>query len=160
MNMPLHIVAVGGIVENAEGEILLVQDRRGGWVFPGGQVENGESLIEALVREVLEESGIEIEVSCLIGVYSNTSSYEGHSGVAHIPTKVILDYLCRPVGGRLGISDETSASEWVQRERVLERITAPAIRTRYQAYLDGDDQVTYMAYKTKPDFRIEMQRSI
>lgn len=160
MNMPLHIVAVGGIVENPEGEILLVQDRRGGWVFPGGQVENGESLIEALVREVLEESGIEIEVSCLIGVYSNTSSYEGHSGVAHIPTKVILDYLCRPVGGKLGISEETSASEWVQRERVLERIAAPAIRTRYQAYLDGDEHVTYMSYKTKPDFRIEMQRSI
>lgn len=40
MDMPLHIIAVGGIVENEQGEILLVKTRRDGkWVFPGGQVE-------------------------------------------------------------------------------------------------------------------------
>ena len=68
MILPSHIVAVGGITEDQEGNILLVKDHRGPWVFPGGQVEEGENLIDALVREVKEESGIEVEVSTLIGI--------------------------------------------------------------------------------------------
>ncbi|MBD8498573.1 NUDIX domain-containing protein [Paenibacillus arenosi] len=62
MNMPTHIVAVGGIVKNEEGQVLLVRTQHGGWVFPGGQVENGENLMVALSREIKEESGIDIEV--------------------------------------------------------------------------------------------------
>ncbi len=72
MVMPTHIVAVGGIVEDEQRNILLVKTQHDGWVFPGGQVEAGEDLMEALIREVHEESGIEIVVSQLIGVYSNT----------------------------------------------------------------------------------------
>jgi 8-oxo-dGTP diphosphatase len=76
MAMPMHIVAVGGIVENEIGEILLVKTRNGGWVFPGGQVEVGENLEDALTREIKEESGIDITVTNLIGVYSNTGIYK------------------------------------------------------------------------------------
>ncbi|WP_397311263.1 NUDIX domain-containing protein [Paenibacillus ihbetae] len=96
--MPTHIVAVGGIVENENGEILLVKVRNG-WVFPGGQVEVGENLIEALMREVKEESGIDTTVSHLIGVYSNTSTYPGYNGVDMVPTKVMMDYVCTYTGG-------------------------------------------------------------
>jgi 8-oxo-dGTP diphosphatase len=49
MAMPTHIVAVGGFVENVQGEILLVQTQHNGWVFPGGQVEVGENLTDALM---------------------------------------------------------------------------------------------------------------
>lgn len=146
MAMPVHIVAVGGIVENVQGEILLVKTYHGGWVFPGGQVESGENLMDALVREIREESGIETEVSHLIGVYSNTGMYKWHDGVTDVPTKVMLDYVCRPVGGELAISEETSESCWTAKENVLNMITSAAIRTRYQAYLDFNGQVTYMAY--------------
>jgi 8-oxo-dGTP pyrophosphatase MutT (NUDIX family) len=160
MAMPVHIVAVGGIVENEQGEILLVKTYHGGWVFPGGQVESGENLMEALVREIREESGIEMEVSHLIGVYSNTGMYKWHDGVTDVPTKVMLDYVCRPVGGALAVSDETSESCWTVRENVLNLVTSAAIRTRYQAYLDFKGQVTYMAYETRPEFRISLTRHI
>lgn len=73
MEMPVHIVAVGGLVENKQREILLVKGLRGGWTFPGGQVEVGENIIDGLTREVKEESGMDIIVSQLIGVYSNTA---------------------------------------------------------------------------------------
>lgn len=76
MKMPTHIVAVGGIVENEKGEILLVKTINGGWVFPGGQVEVGENLVDALAREVKEESGVNIEVGSLLSVISNTGTYK------------------------------------------------------------------------------------
>lgn len=161
MQMPLHIVAAGGIVENAKGEILLVETRRDGqWVFPGGQVEVGENLIDGVIREVKEESGIDVTVSHLVGVFSNTATYEGHSGVKIVPTKVMFDFVCKPVGGELMTSDETSDSRWVSRDEVLNMIEAPALRARYQAYLDYDGSVQYMDYVTKPEFELKLHRTI
>ena len=60
--MPTHIIAAAGIVINENDEILMVKTHRGGWVFPGGQVEVGENVIDAVKREVMEETGIDIEV--------------------------------------------------------------------------------------------------
>lgn len=53
MQIPVHIVAALGYVENEKDEILLVKTRRDGqWVFPGGQVEVGENLIDGVIREI------------------------------------------------------------------------------------------------------------
>jgi len=62
---PTHIVAVGGLISNNEGNILLVKSPRRGWKFPGGQVEVGEDLMTALKREVEEESGFIVDVKQL-----------------------------------------------------------------------------------------------
>ncbi len=161
MQMPVHIVATGGFVENAQGDILLVKIRRdGNWVFPGGQIEVGENLIDGVIREVKEESGIDVVVSHLVGVYSNTATYEGHSGVKMVPTKVMFDFVCEPVGGELTTSDETSDSRWVKKEDVLAMVSAPAQRARYQAYLDYNGNVNYMDYVTKPQFEVKLERSL
>lgn len=69
MEFPTHIVAVGGLINNSEGKILLVKHPRRGWEFPGGQVKTGEDLISALKREVKEESGVDISVKKLVDVY-------------------------------------------------------------------------------------------
>ncbi|WP_150273879.1 NUDIX hydrolase [Paenibacillus tepidiphilus] len=160
MAWPVHIVAVGGLVESDEGKILLVQTMRGGWVFPGGQVESGENLTDALVREIKEESGIDVTVSSLVGVYSNTCVYKGIDGITDIPTKVILDFTCKPTGGELTTSDETTDSRWVDKDEVLNLITAPAIRTRYQAYLDYNGKTAYMEYVTRPEFIVNLDRTV
>jgi 8-oxo-dGTP diphosphatase len=160
MVMPTHIVAVGGIVENEHGEILLVKTHHGGWVFPGGQVEIGENLEDALIREVKEESGIDISVSSLIGVYSNTGVHKWYDGVTDVPTKLMLDFVCKLLGGELAISDEASESKWVEKEKVLDLVTATAIRIRYQAYLNFDGIVNYMEYVTKPKFELKLNRTI
>ncbi|MFC0302191.1 NUDIX hydrolase [Virgibacillus soli] len=161
MQMPVHIVAAGGFVENTKGEILLVKTRREGhWVFPGGQVEVGENLIDGVIREVKEESGIDVKVSHLVGVFSNTATYEGHSGVKIVPTKVMFDFVCDPIGGELATSDETSDSRWVSKEKVLDMVSAPVLRTRYQVYLDYNGSVHYMDYITRPQFELKFERKL
>jgi 8-oxo-dGTP pyrophosphatase MutT (NUDIX family) len=67
-------VRVGvGVVVRGPGETILLEKRRdcGWWGLPGGKVEPGESLVDAAIREVLEETGLTVEVTHLIGVYSD-----------------------------------------------------------------------------------------
>lgn len=160
MTMPTHIVAVGGFVENSEGKILLVKTHHRGWEFPGGQVEVGENLIDALVREIKEESGIDVEVSQLISIYSNTGVYQWGDGVTTVPTKVMFDFSCKPVGGNLATSEETSDVQWVEKDKVLDMISRQASRIRFQAYLNFDGTISYKEYVTRPKFKIKYERSL
>ncbi|MBS4203634.1 NUDIX hydrolase [Lederbergia citrea] len=160
MSFPTHIVAAGGFVEDGEGNILLVKTRDGGWVYPGGQVEVGENLMDALVREVKEESGIDTKVSYLVGIYSNTGIFKWYDGVTDVPTQVIFDFVCKPVGGELAVSEETTESRWVAKDKVLDFIEHPAIRTRYQAYLDFNGEINYKEYVTKPEFQLKHETYI
>jgi 8-oxo-dGTP pyrophosphatase MutT (NUDIX family) len=160
MIMPTHIVAAAGVVENDKGEILLVKTYHGGWVFPGGQVEVGENLIDAVVREIKEESGIDVKVEKLFAISSNTGINKGYNGVERVPTKVMMDFICTSAGGALGISDENSESCWVKKDKALDMITTPAIRQRFKAYLDYDGNVQYLSYITQPEFNLEIIRKI
>ena len=92
--MPTHIVAAAGIVVNSNGEILLVKNNRRGWEFPGGQVEVGENVIDAVKREIMEEAGVEIEVGEVFCISSNTCKYPGYNGIKEVPTKIMLDFIC------------------------------------------------------------------
>lgn len=75
-NYPRHIVAVSAYITNEAGEALLVKAywRKDTWEPPGDQVEQGEALYEAVRREVLEETGIKIDVHGITGVYYSASS--------------------------------------------------------------------------------------
>jgi 8-oxo-dGTP diphosphatase len=74
---PKHIVAVSAYVTDADGGVLLVRthSRSDTWELPGGQVEEGESLAEAVKREFFEETGIEIRPIGITGVYYNTTRH-------------------------------------------------------------------------------------
>lgn len=61
VTLPKHIVSAAAIVMNNDNEILLIKGPCRGWEMPGGQVEEGESLKDAAIRETKEESGIDIE---------------------------------------------------------------------------------------------------
>lgn len=148
MVFPTHIVSAGGIVEDGHGNILLVKARDDGWVYPGGITEVGENLIDGVIREIKEESGIDASVSHLISVVSNTAVHKWYDGVTDVPTKVMFDFVCKLEGGELAASEETSECKWVPKEQVLDYITLPAIRMRYEAYLNFQGSVNYVEYVT------------
>ena len=98
-------VAVGAFIFDGDGRVLLIQRGRdpgkGLWTVPGGRVEFGEPLVEAVRREIREETGLAVEVGPLIEVV------ERIGGAFHY---VILDYLATIRGGALAPgSDVTDA---------------------------------------------------
>ncbi len=158
--MPTHIIAVAGVVRDAENRILLVNHHRHGWSMPGGQVEVGENLIDALKREIMEETGIEVTVGELFCIASNTGVSPGYNGVKEIPTKLMLDFLCVPVGGVLRGSDENDASAWFSFSEAMEKIHFPAVRERFLAYQRYSGRPVYLEYRTYPAFERRLERQL
>lgn len=155
--LPTHIVAVGGVVKNEKNEILLVKHHRNGWVYPGGILEVGENLMDGLKREILEESGIIVEVGEVFCIASNTGKHPGYNGVKEVPTKVMMDFCCTAIGGELRGSDENDESAWVPEDQVLSMITAPAIRERFAAYLNNTGRPVYLEYTTYPSYELKLK---
>lgn len=160
MAFPTHIVAAGGYVFDESGNILLVKTNRRGWDCPGGQVEEGETLEEGVLREILEESGIAARVVKLAGVYSNVGKYQYEDTGVEVPTKVMFDFICEYISGECTPSEETSEVMWVPREKALDYVTAPAMRYRFEKALAFAEKVTYGVYVTKPVFRLISERII
>jgi 8-oxo-dGTP diphosphatase len=103
-DQPLHSVSVAGVVVNDEGEVLLIQRRDNGhWQPPGGVLELAEAITDGVRREVLEETGLEVEPEVLTGVYKN------------MPRGIVsLVFRCRVVGGTLTETEEAKAAQWVK----------------------------------------------
>ncbi|KAH7719035.1 Nudix hydrolase 8 [Aphelenchoides avenae] len=82
---PFTSIGVGGVVVNGKGELLLMKERKGvylGWKFPGGAVDPGEALHEAVRREVFEETGVETEFECVLAFRQLLSyNYRGTSDI-------------------------------------------------------------------------------
>ncbi len=107
------MVAVAAIVFDDDGRVLVVERGRppgqGLWSVPGGRVELGEALADAVVREVREETGIDIEVGPLAEVVERVSPTE--AGTFHY---VILDYVARPRHAAVPVAgDDVTAARWV-----------------------------------------------
>ncbi|MBQ7937793.1 MAG: NUDIX domain-containing protein [Oscillospiraceae bacterium] len=134
-----HFVSVAGLVTDDRENILLVKSPRRGWEYPGGLVEPGETFQDALIREIKEESGIEVKITGFIGLCKNIEK-----------DSVNIDFTCKPIGGRLATSDESTEVMWVNKEKALEMITFPLTRKRLENMLSGSEQVNCFCFKKEP----------
>jgi len=102
------LVAVGGLVFDADGRVLLVERAKppgkGLWTVPGGRLERGETLAQAVAREIREETGLVAEVGPLVCVAER---------IADDYHFVILDYLARVIGGTLAAGSDARAARFV-----------------------------------------------
>jgi 8-oxo-dGTP pyrophosphatase MutT (NUDIX family) len=97
------------LILDTAGERVLLTRRadNGRWCLPGGRLDPGESVAEACVREVLEETGLEVEVVRLIGLYSSPDLLVEYAD-GNRRQIVAAHFLVRVLGGSLGLSDETT----------------------------------------------------
>jgi ADP-ribose pyrophosphatase YjhB (NUDIX family)/ketosteroid isomerase-like protein len=107
------IVGVGAVIIH-DGRVVLVKRRyeplAGQWSLPGGRLELGETLEAGLAREMLEETGLEVEVGPVVDVFDRILLDPERKVRYHY---VLIDYLCRPVGGSLTHGSDVAAAEFV-----------------------------------------------
>jgi 8-oxo-dGTP diphosphatase len=118
INDPKHILAASVVVLQ-DGEILLIKSPKRGWEFPGGQVEVGESITDAAIREVKEETGINVEITKFCGIFQNVQR-----GIS------CFLFLGRSLGGDFTLSDESLEVGFYSVEQALEMITWSNYRER------------------------------
>lgn len=117
-------LGVGALI--FENDRLLLVERgheplKGYWSLPGGILETGETLEEGIRREVLEETGLEIAPLSIFEIFERIMPDGAGKTEYHY---VLVDYLCRPVGGSLGAASDVSQVVWVtQPELAQYRLT-------------------------------------
>ncbi len=104
------VVGVGAVVLTDEGQVVLVKRRHeplaGQWSLPGGALELGETLEAGAAREILEETGLVVEVGPVVEVFDRILLDDDGRVRFHF---VLVDYLCRPRGGRLQAGSDVEA---------------------------------------------------
>ena len=114
-------IGVFALIFNLEQQVLLGHRRDiDWWNLPGGGMELGETVDEALCREVREETGLEVKVDRLVGVYSKPQKQE-----------VVLTFLCQVIGGTLQSTEETRESRYFAPD-ALPRNILPKHRQRIE----------------------------
>ena len=112
------ILGVGAIIED-RGRVLLVERGReplkGTWSLPGGCVELGEPLKDAIRREVREETGLEVDPVSVAEVFERIMPDADGRTEYHY---VLIDYFCKVTGGELGAASDASRAVWVPREEL------------------------------------------
>ena len=124
----------GGVVVNDEGKVLLIRHNDGTWVFPKGHVDPGETPLEAALREVVEEAGVECD--CPDPETTFTTSYVNAHGVAREITWFVLDTDARepemneplfPEGEFVEPEEALSRLSFSEDRRLLQRVLAEAL---------------------------------
>jgi len=126
------VPAVTAFVQNDAGEVLL--ERRsdnGKWGMPGGVQEIGESIAETVRREVREETGVDVEVEGLVGIYTDPGHIIEFSD-GEVRQEFSICFRARPLAGSIAASDESIEVRWISRDELLDLDVSPTTRKRLE----------------------------
>jgi mutator protein MutT len=129
------VVGVGGVVI-ADARALLIRRAHppleGEWSIPGGKLEIGETLVNAVRRELAEETGIEVRVGDLIEVFERIFPDDAGQPRYHY---VIVDYLCELISGRACAGSDVTDVVWAEESELPKySLTPTATRVIKKAF--------------------------
>ena len=130
------IPGASAVVVNKAGAILLHRrDDNDLWSIPGGSMEVGESIRETIVREVKEETGLDIEPESIVGVYSNPQHVVEY-GDGEVRQQFSICFACKVVSGQSATSDESVEVGFYSPAEIEAMPMHDSIRLRIQHYLE------------------------
>ena len=119
-----------------EGSILMIRRTdNGNWAVPGGAIDLGESVAQAAVRETLEESGIECEITGIVGIYSDPRHVILCTSNGEVRQEFSIMQTARARGGQPTPSSESSEVSWVPASEVLRHTMDRSVRIRINDFL-------------------------
>lgn len=130
-------LGVGALV--FERDKLLIVERagepfKGYWSLPGGILETGEKLDQGVRREVLEETGLEVEPLSVFEIFERIIPDAAGQPEYHY---VVIDYWCRPIGGSLTAASDVSRVAWVTEQDLRDyRLTDGTLRVVERAFAE------------------------
>ncbi|MBV9312794.1 MAG: NUDIX domain-containing protein [Pseudonocardia sp.] len=132
------VVAVAAIVRIDAGDILMIKRSDNGlWAPPGGAQDIGETTREAAVREVFEETGIQIRVVTVSGIYSDPRHViEYDDGEVRQEFSIVFE--AKPIGGELRESAESTIVRWISPREIKRLPMSSSVKLRIETALKRD----------------------
>jgi 8-oxo-dGTP pyrophosphatase MutT (NUDIX family) len=126
------VVAVTAFIQDAAGRLLMIRRTDNDlYAIPGGSQEVGETIVQTVVREVKEETGITVQVTGLIGVYSDPEHVIAFSD-GEVRQEFSLCFRARPLAGEPRTSNESKEVLWVDPAELVDLNIHPSIQLRIQ----------------------------
>lgn len=126
------VPSVTAVALNKAGEVLLIHKTDNDlWALPGGGVDVGESVADAAVRETKEETGFDVEVTGLVGLYTNPTHVMAYDD-GEVRQQFSICFTARIVGGELRTSSESKEVAFVAPERLDGLNVHPSMRMRIE----------------------------
>jgi ADP-ribose pyrophosphatase YjhB (NUDIX family) len=131
------VPSVNVVVVNDAGDILMIRrSDNENWAVPGGAIDLGESMTQAAIRETKEESGIDCEITGLVGIYTDPKHVILYTSNGEARQEFSILLTARPTGGTPTPSDESTEVRWVKPSEVTEFHMDRSMRMRIGHYLD------------------------
>ena len=131
------VPSVTAIVTNESGALLLVHKTDNDlWALPGGGMDAGEYIADAAMREVKEETGFDVEVTGLVGIYTNPGHVMAYDD-GEVRQQFSVCFTTRLLGGELRTSSETSEVRFVPVDEIDDLNIHPSMRLRIQHWQDN-----------------------
>ena len=125
------------VVVNDEGQILLIRRTdNDNWAVPGGAMDLGESIADCAVRETREESGMDVEITAMTGIYTNPRHLIEYTSNGEVRQEFSVVFSATPVGGEIATSSESSEVRWVSPDELDRFAMHPSMRTRIEHALE------------------------
>jgi ADP-ribose pyrophosphatase YjhB (NUDIX family) len=126
------------IVTNDAGQVLMIHRAdNDNWAVPGGAMDLGETLAGCAARETREETGIDCEITGLVGIYTDPKHVILYTSDGEVRQEFSVLFTARATGGTLTPSDESRDVVWVDRHALGDLPMDSSMRFRIQHWLDG-----------------------
>ena len=132
------VPSVNVVVVNEAGDVLMIRrSDNDNWAVPGGAIDLGESMVQAAVRETLEETGIDCEITGLVGIYTDPKHVILYTSNGEARQEFSIVLTARATGGEPTRSEESSEVLWVPRVELGDYSMDRSMRLRIGHYLEG-----------------------